>query len=150
MVVIKNYIVTKNEYEMASRRLERLENRKVRLKSKITSCTSKLKEVVTSSSFNNDKMPKYVAVLVELEKEIEEVKEELFELKSDLDYMDSRISNIKELKEQVFVMYFIKGMQVKDIAATVYCDISTVYKKIREIKKEREAAKKSQSFGDII
>jgi len=147
---MKNYITTSNEYDIVMRRLNRLKERKTKLKNDIENITSKIKDVVVNTGFSDDKMSSYVAELEEVEKEIEEKEEEAEKLKSDLDYMDSRISNIKNTKEQVFVMHFIRGMQPKQIALQLPCDISTVYKKIREINKEREMAKKSQKIRNIM
>lgn len=147
---MKNYIITSNEYEIVTRRLKRLYDRKKRLKTDITNCTSKLKDIVVSSSLNNDKMINYVAALEEVEGEIKQLEKEALDLKDDLDYMNNRLSNINEIKEQIFVMYYIKGLEPKHIAPKIPCDISTVYKKIKEINKERKVAKKSQKYSYII
>lgn len=140
---MKNYIITSNEYEIASKRLERLRERKEKLHNQITSTTSKLKDVVVNSGFSNDKMSNYVAELEEVEKEIEELEEETRILKDDLDYMDSRISNINEIKEQVFVYYFIKGLKPLQIAPRIPCGKSSVYRYIDEINKERASWEKN-------
>lgn len=139
---MKNYIITSNEYDIVNRRLKRLYERRTKLKNNITNITSKLKEVVVNTGITDDKMSAYVAELEEVENEIIEKEEEAAQLKDDLDYMNSRISNIKDTKEQVFVMYFIKGMKVKHIAPLIPCDSSTVYAKIKEIKKERQSSEK--------
>lgn len=147
---MKDYITTSNEYDIVIRRLNRLKERKIKLKNDIENITSKIKDVVVNTGFSNDKMSSYVAELEEVENEIKEKEIEAAELQDDLIYMDSRISNIKNIKEQVFVMHFIRGMQPKHIALQIPCDISTVYKKIREINKEREVAKKNQKFRNIM
>lgn len=147
---MKDYITTSNEYEIVSRRLRRLYARKEKLEIQINNITSTIKETVVDGGTIDDKMSSYVAEKEQIELEIEEKEIEAAELKDDLEYMDSRISNINELKEQIFVMYFIRGMKVKEIAPKAYCDISTVYKKIKEINKERELAKKIQKNSDII
>lgn len=147
---MKDYITTSNEYDIICRRIDRLYAKKEKLETQINNITSKLKDVVVNGGFSNDKMGSYVAEKEQIELEIKEKEIEAAELKDDLEYMDSRLSNINELKEQIFVMYFIRGMKPKDIAPKVYCDISTVYKKIKEINKERELAKKSQNYCSII
>lgn len=134
---MKNYIITSNEYDIATKRLITLENRREKLKTTITNCTSKIKEVVTSGGYQDDKMSNYVAELEEVENEIKEVAEEIKILKDDLDYMNNRISNIKEIKEQVFVYYFIKGMKPLQIAPKIPCSKSSVYRYIDEINRER-------------
>lgn len=147
---MKDYITTSNEYDIVKRRLNRLYKKREKLINDIHNITSKIKEVVVNTGFSDDKMSSYVAELEQVENDIREKELEVSELKDDLDYMDSRISNIKNIKEQVFVMHFIRGMQPKHIALQIPCDISTVYKKIREINKEREVAKKNQNYRDII
>lgn len=147
---MKDYITTSNEYDIVTRRLKRLYAKKEKLEIQITNITSTIKEVVVNGGTSDDKMSSYVAEKEQIEIEIREKEIEAAELKDDLEYMDSRLSNINELKEQIFVMYFIRGMKVKDIALKAYCDISTVYKKIKEINKERELAKKIQKYSDTI
>lgn len=143
---MKNYIITSNEYEIVKRRLDRLYDRREKLKNNILNITSKLQDVVVSSNNNNDKMGTYVAELELVENEIAIKEQEANDLKSDLDYMDSRISNIQDIKEQVFVMFYIKGMKPKHIAPRIPCDLSTVYAKIREIKAERQSSQKIQKI----
>lgn len=139
---MKNYIITSNEYDIVNRRLKRLYERRTKLKNNIENITSKLKEVVVNTAVTDDKMSNYVAELEEVENEIKEKELEAAELKDDLDYMNNRISNIKDIKEQVFVMYYIKGMKPKHIAPLIPCDLSTVYAKIKEINVERQSSEK--------
>ena len=143
---MKNYITTSSEYDIVIRRLNRLYDRKEKLIDNIHKITSQLKDVVVNTGFTNDKMSIYVAELEEIENEIKEKEIEAKELKEDLEYMDSRLSNIEDTKEQVFVKYFIKGMKPKHIAPSIPRDISTVYKKIKEINEERKVAKQIQTY----
>lgn len=147
---MKNYIITSNELDIIKRRLDRLYSRKEKIQAALTNTTGKLKDVVVSGGSNNDKIGNYIAELDEVTNEIKELEKESTILKDDLDYMDSRLSNITELKEQVFVMFFIKGMKPKDIAPKIPCDISTIYKKIREINAERKVATKNQKKSSIM
>lgn len=141
---MKNYLITSNEYDIVNRRLKRLYARKEKLELQINNITSTLKEVVVNGGISEDKMSSYVAEMEQIQIEIDELEGESAELKDDLDYMNSRISNIKNIKEQVFVMYFIKGMKPKHIAPLIPCDLSTVYIKLKEIKTERISFKKNQ------
>ncbi|MBP3920792.1 MAG: hypothetical protein J6D28_04430 [Bacilli bacterium] len=139
---MKNYIITSNELDIVNRRLNRLYERKEALKNNMTNCTSHLKEVVSSGGVPEDKMTNYVAELEEIEIEIKELEEQATQLKDDLEYMDSRISNINEIKEQVFVMYFIRGLKPLQIAPKIPCGKSSVYRYIDEINKERASWEK--------
>lgn len=138
---MKNYIITSSEYDIVNRRLNRLLEKREKLKNDITRITSRMKEVVSFGGFSNDKMTNYVSELEEIENEIKELRGEAAKLKSDLDYMDSRLTNINEIKEQVFVMYFIRGMKPKEIAPKIPCGKSSVYRYISEIEKERKEYK---------
>lgn len=139
---MKNYIITQCEYDTTMKRLERLYERRINLKNKMTNCTSTLKDVVSFGNATEDKMTNYVAALEEIEEEIKELEAEAYNLKTDLNYMDSRISNINEIKEQIFVMYFIKGMKPLQIAPKIPCGKSSVYRYIHEINKERASWEK--------
>jgi chromosome segregation ATPase len=139
---MKNYIITSNELDIVNRRLFRLYARKQKLNEEITNCNSHLKEIVTSGGVVSDKMTNYVAELEEVDNEILELENQAKELKTDLDYMDSRLSNINEIKEQVFVMYFIRGLKPLQIAPKIPCGKSSVYRYIDEINKERASWEK--------
>ena len=138
---MKNYIITSNEYDIVNRRLNRLYERKQKVKDQITNCTSHLKEVVSTGGITEDKMSNYVISLEEIENEISELEEQATLLKEDLDYMNSRIKSINEIKEQVFVHYFIKGLKPVQIAPLIPCGKSSVYRYISEIEKERKEYK---------
>ena len=139
---MKNYIITSNELEIVNRRLYRLNVRKTNLYNNITSCTSKPKEVVTNGGVVSDKMTNYVAEMEEIEREIKELEEQAVQLNSDLEYMDSRLSNINEIKEQVFVLYFIRGLKPLQIAPKIPCGKSSVYRYIDEINRDKASWEK--------
>lgn len=139
---MKNYIITSNELDIINRRLNRLYERKETLKNNMTNCTSHLKEVVSSGGVAEDKMTNYVAELEGIEEEIKDLEKQAAQLKDDLDYMENRISNINEIKEQVFTRYFIKGEKPLQIAPKIPCGKSSVYRYIDEINKERASWEK--------
>ena len=59
---MKNYIITQCEYDTTMKRLERLYERRIKLKNKMTNCTSALKQVATFGNATEDKMTNYVEV----------------------------------------------------------------------------------------
>ena len=139
---MKNYIITQCEYDTTMKRLERLYERRIKLKNKMTNCTSALKQVATFGNATEDTMTNYVAALEEIEEEIKELEAEAYNLKTDLNYMENRIININEIKEQVFTRYFIKGEKPLEIAPKIPCGKSSVYRYIDEINKERASWEK--------
>lgn len=140
---MKNYITTSNELDIICRRLKRLYARREKVQAALTNTTGKLKDVVVSGGTNNDKIGNYIAELDEINVEIKELEEESAILKDDLDYMENRLSNINEIKEQVFTRYFIKGEKPLEIAPKIPCGKTTVYKYINEINEERASWEKN-------
>lgn len=140
---MKNYITTSNELDIICRRLKRLYVRREKVQAALTNTTGKLKDVVVSGGTNNDKIGNYIAELDEINVEIKELEEESAILKDDLDYMENRLSNINEIKEQVFTRYFIKGEKPLEIAPKIPCGKTTVYKYINEINEERASWEKN-------
>lgn len=140
---MKNYITTSNELDIICRRLKRLYVRREKVQAALTNTTGKLKDVVVSGGTNNDKIGNYIAELDEINVEIKELEEESAILKDDLDYMENRLSNINEIKEQVFTRYFIKGEKPLEIAPKIPCGKTTVYRYINEINAERASWEKN-------
>lgn len=140
---MKNYITTSNELDIICRRLKRLYVRREKVQAALTNTTGKLKDVVVSGGTNNDKIGNYIAELDEINVEIKELEEESAILKDDLDYMENRLSNINEIKEQVFTRYFIKGEKPLEIATKIPCGKTTVYRYINEINAERASWEKN-------
>lgn len=140
---MKNYITTSNELDIICRRLKRLYARREKVQAALTNTTGKLKDVVVSGGTNNDKIGNYIAELDEIAVEIKELEEESAILKDDLDYMENRLSNINEIKEQVFTRYFIKGEKPLEIAPKIPCGKTTVYRYINEINAERASWEKN-------
>ena len=140
---MKNYITTSNELDIICRRLKRLYARREKVQAALTNTTGKLKDVVVSGGTNNDKIGNYIAELDEITVEIKELEEESAILKDDLDYMENRLSNINEIKEQVFTRYFIKGEKPLEIAPKIPCGKTTVYRYINEINAERASWEKN-------
>ena len=64
---MKYYYTQQAELLSAQARLETLKEKKAKLEAKITSCTSELKEVMTSNGFSNDKYSNYIIQKTQLE-----------------------------------------------------------------------------------
>ena len=140
---MKNYMITSNEHDIAKRRLNRLKDRKEKLKSAINKITSTLQTIVADGGELEDKMSKYMADLEEVEADIKELEAEVKELRSDLDFMVNKIYDIKEIKYKVFYWCFINNKAPLKAAKLVPCGKSTIYRYIDEINEDRKSWEKT-------
>lgn len=132
---MKNYFTQLTEINIAYMRLETLEEKKKILKDIITSCTSKIKDNISSGSFSNDKFDKYLIKLEEIEEDIRLTKEEISILEFNLKKMEGALRGLKGIEERIFTLKYIDGLTPKEIAPKIPCDISTVYRYIDKINK---------------
>lgn len=130
---MKNYFIQMQELRAAVARLETLIERKKRLDTKIKSCTSELKDVVTTPSFDNDKMNNYLIKLESLEEEIEDVIEEIKCLKHNLAIMEEALNEIKDVRYEIFLLKFKDNKKVKEIAKIKHFSVQRVYQFLDEI-----------------
>ena len=106
------------------------------LEAKITSTTSRLKEVVVRTNAANDSMSEYVIKCEEINKQIEEVEREIEVLKKGLQRMDEILKNISGIEERIFRLYYIENKNPTQISFIVPCDRRTVYRYLEKIKKK--------------
>lgn len=133
---MKNYYVQLSELRIAKARLETLEEKKGMFEARITSTTSKIKEVTSNSNFNTDKMTEYVIKCEAINKQIEEVKEEIRILEKGINIMNNILKNISGIEERIFRLYFIENKTPTQISFIIPCDRTTVYRYIRKIREK--------------
>ena len=135
---MKNYYVQLSELRVAETRLETLKEKKVMLEARITSTTSQLKEVTVHSNSNNDKMTEYVIECERLNKQIEEMEEEVGILRKGVKKMDDFIKNISGIEERIFRLYYIENKNPTQISFIIPCDRKTVYRYLKKLKEKYE------------
>lgn len=141
---MKNYYTLLSELRIAETKLRCKEEQKQMYLNRITNCTSKLKDVVTSGNFSNDKMDNYLIKCETIDKEINELKEEVRILRSGLKSMEEIIKNISGIEERIFRLYFIENKTPTQISFIIPCDRTTVYRYINKIKSKYESCDKMQ------
>lgn len=132
---MKNYHTTLQEIKLCKIRIEILEERKKKLLSAITPKTSKIKDVVAFGGGNNSEIESYLAQVEKIDNEIKLKEEEIKMLQSNLERMEEALRQIKDITEQIFILYYIDGKKPYQIADIVHYDISTVYRYLNKIKK---------------
>lgn len=133
---MKNYYVQLSELRIAETRLETLKEKKGMLETKITNITSKLQEVAIHTNSTNDKMTDYVIKCEEINKQIDEVEEEIRILKKGLHNMDEILKNISGIEERIFRLYYIENKNPTQISFIIPCSRETVYRYLRKINKK--------------
>ena len=136
MIVIKNYYTQLSELRIAEARLQTLLEKKVILETKITKVTGSMKEVVTFGGSSSDKMTDYVIKCEEIDKQIEEIKEEIKTLKKGLSLMEDILKHISGIEERVFRLYYIENKNPTQISFIIPCARDTVYRYLRKINKK--------------
>lgn len=133
---MKNYYQQLSELRIAEARLQTLQEKKAILETKITKVTGSMKEVVTFGGTSSDKMTDYVIKCEEIDKQIEEIKEEIKTLKKGLSLMEDILKHISGIEERVFRLYYIENKNPTQISFIVPCARDTVYRYLRKINKK--------------
>lgn len=140
-----NYYNQLMELKIAEERLESLIEKKEMLRTRIMKVTSQIKENVVSGGSNSDKMTNYVIAIEGVERKIEDVLEEIRNLKKGLSVMEEIFNNYQDdgIERQVFELFYIKNKKATEIAKIIPCDRSTVYRYKNIIDKKINAKSKS-------
>lgn len=139
---MKSYYQQLSELRIAETRLNTLNEKKAMLEAKITKVTSTAKEIVTSGGVQNDKMTDYVIKCEEVNKQIEEVEEEIKILKKGFQRMNDILKHISGIEEKIFRLYFMENKTPTQISFIIPCDRSTVYRYLKKIQQKTNNDKK--------
>ena len=139
MITIKNYYTQLGELRIAETRLETLQERKEKLLTKATKTTGSLKEVVAFGGGISNKPLSYAEQCEEIDKQIEEVEEEIKILKKGLSQMENILKDISGIEERIFRLYFMENKTITQIARIIPCDRSTVYRYKEKIESKYKA-----------
>ena len=136
---MKDYYTITQEIIICEASIRRLQKQKEKLFLKATKTTSQIKEDITSGGKKQNAIEVYVQKLIDkVEKDLAEKETELKELLLSKGKIEEALRNIAKNKnndlERIFVYKYIEGKNNKQIAELMPCDLSTVYRKIKEIK----------------
>lgn len=137
---MKDYYTTVQEIKICEATIRRLKRKKEKLFLKATKTTGQIKEDVTNGGKSVNSIELYVQKLIdEVESELTEKEEELKELLVSKRKIEEALRNIAKNKnndlERIFVYFYIEGKDKKQISKLMPCDLSTVYRKLKEIKR---------------
>lgn len=136
---MKNYYAMLIDMNTTEIRLETLREKREIINAKVTSCGSGSQDVVPSGGGSDDKIVRYIIELSDIDDEIAMRERELEIIKKNLARMDDmlvRMNGKQDIQSRVFVMKFIEGLPVREIASRIPCDVSTVYRQINRINKK--------------
>lgn len=139
---MKNYYIQLSELKIAEQRKITLLEKKDLLLNRMTNCTSHLKDVVTAGGMSNDKMNDYLIKCEEIDKQLEEVDQEIKILKKGLHQMNEILTNISGIEEKIFRLYYIEGKTPRQISFIVPLSEPTIYRKLKKIKEKIKNDKK--------
>lgn len=139
---MKNYYQQLSELRIAEERLITLKEKKAMLENQITKITSTIKDVVAFGGVQNDKMTSYVIRCEDIDKQIEEIEEEIRILKKGLHQMDEILKNISGIEERIFRLYYIENKNPTQISFIIPCGKATVYRYLSKINKKVKIEKK--------
>ena len=136
---MKDYYKLTQEIIICKAAINHLLKKKERLFNRATSTTSQLKEEVISGGKTENTIELYVQKLIDnIEDELTEKEEELKELLLSRGKIEEALKEIAKNKnndiERVFVYKYIEGKSPKEISLLMPCGLSTVYRKLDEIK----------------
>ena len=137
---MRDYYTTTQEIKICETTIRKLQRKKEKLFLKATKTTSQLKEDITSGGQSTNAIELYVQKLIdEVENELKEKEEELKELLLSRGKIEEALKEIAKNKnndlERIFVYFYIEGKDKKQISKLMPCDLSTVYRKLKEIKR---------------
>lgn len=138
---MKNYYAMVIDMNTTEIRLETLREKREVISAKMTSCTAGAKDVVTSGGGADDKVVRYIIELSDIDEEIATLEKELEIIKRNIARMDDMLVRVKgkqDIQSRIFIMKFIEGLSVKQIASRIPCDISTVYRNLGKINRKMQ------------
>ncbi len=130
----KEYYETYYNYRQAKNDLHKLENNIADIISCLISTTSKMRDDVSKGSNTNDKMLQLTAKKIELESQ-EDLQVELLRTREkQKNDAESELRKSKDLKDIVYVKYYIDHIRPKEISRQLNFARSYIYNLLGEIK----------------
>lgn len=137
---MKDYYTINQEIIICNSTIKHLRRKRERLFARATKVTSQLKQDITSGGSPENAIELYVQRLIDdVENELTEKEEELKELLLSKEKIEEALRKIAKNKnndlERIFVYKYLDGKSEKEIAKLMPCDLSTVYRKMKQIKR---------------
>lgn len=130
----KEYYVIYYNYKKAKNDLHKLQNQIADVISCLMSTTSHIKDDVNLSNNNNDKMLQLTAKKIELESQKDLAKKLLILRLEQKNDAEIELRKSKDLKDRIYVMFFIEHLKPKDISQQLSFARSYIYNLLAEIK----------------
>lgn len=129
----KEYYVIYYNYRKAKNDLHKLQNNIADVISCLMSTTSHFKDVITISK-DNDKILQLTAKKIELENQKDLAKKLLILRVEQKNDAEIELRKSKDLKDRIYVMFFIEHLKPKDISQQLSFARSYIYNLLAEIK----------------
>ncbi len=134
----KEYYETYYNYRQAKNKLHKIQNDIADIITGLLSTASQMKDVVTNSSNANDKMLELTAKKIELEAK-EELAKELLKIREKQKNDDEKelrksVEKSKDIKDTVYIKYFIDYIKPKTIAMQLSYSTSYIYDILSQIR----------------
>lgn len=134
----KEYYETYYNYRQAKNKLHKIQNDIADIITGLLSTASQMKDVVTNSSNANDKMLELTAKKIELEAK-EELAKELLKIREKQKNDDEKelrksVEKSKDIKDTIYIKYFIDHIKPKTIAMQLSYSTSYIYDILSQIR----------------
>ena len=130
----KEYYEIYYNYKKAKNDLHKLENKIADVISSLISTTSKMRDDVNKGSNSNDKMLQLTAKKIELESQLKLAKDLLKIRTEQKNNAEMELRKSKDLKDIIYIKYFIDHIRPIDIAKDLEFARSYIYNLLAEIK----------------
>lgn len=139
---MKNYLDQQQELRVAIERIKTLREKKKIYFEQTQPKASKMKDVVVTSSFQSDVFLTYMAKIEAIDTEIAILEQEITLLKKSLRKMEKCLRRINDELEKVFILKYIEGLSVREIAIKTNYSESHIYRILTKIRKILQNDKK--------
>lgn len=130
----KEYYETYYNYRQAKNKLHKIQNEKADVINSMMSVVSQMKDVVNHSSNSNDKMLLLTGKKIDLEAQEKLAKGLLDVREEQRKEAEDELRKSKDLKDIIYVKYYIDHIRVKDIAKQLIFARSYIYNILTPIK----------------
>lgn len=139
---MKNYLDQQQELKIAIERIKTLREKKKMYFEQTQPKSSKMKDVVVTNSFKGDMFSTYMAKIEAIDAEIAILEQEITLLKKNLRKMEKALRKMNDSLSRVFILRYIEGLSVREIALRINYSESHIYRILGKINKILKKDKK--------